>query len=221
MKRTAPGVAAVVSLLLLGVTSCGNHTGTSAGTLQTPAAKKSALAGSADKVSPKGTMAGLAVLPRGYVDDTQNTTGPFTATAFLNSWSAEPAIDRALLLNASFVEGYRVTRLSPDKKKRFTLQLFKTGSVAKARNLQQGFWGQDTHERSFGVPGALSDAQVQYDGGAGQNVAIAEVSFVVGALVAELSVRETGALGTNLEPDTHLLTNLAKQQRARLTATSS
>ena len=52
-------------------------------------------------------------------------------------------------------------------------------------------------------------------------MAIAEVSFVVGALVAELSVRETGALGTNLEPDTSLLTSLAKQQRARLTATSS
>ena len=221
MKRTAPGVAAAVSLLLLGVTACGNGTGASDGTLQTPAAKKSALAGSADKTSPKGSLAGLAVLPRGYIADTQNSTGPFTATAFLNSWSAEPATDRALLLNASFVEGYRATRLSPDKKKRFTLQLFKAGSAAKAKTLQQGFWNQNTHERSFGVPGALSDAQVQYDGGAGQNLAVAEVSFVVGALVAELSVRETGALGTNLEPDTDLLTSLAKQQRARLTATSS
>ena len=38
---------------------------------------------------------------------------------------------------------------------------------------------------------------------------------------AELSVQQTGALGTNLQPDTDLLTSLAKQQRARLTATSS
>ena len=161
------------------------------------------------------------MLPRGYVDDTQNTTGPFTATAFLASWSAEPATDRALLLNAAFTEGYRATRLSPDKKKRFTLQLFKTGSAAKARVLQGGFWTQETHERSFDVPDALSDARVAYDGGLDQSVAIAEVSFVVGALVAELSVQQTGALGTDLRPDTGLLTSLAKEQRARLTATSS
>ncbi|HET6988917.1 MAG TPA: hypothetical protein VFI00_19985 [Kribbella sp.] len=215
MTRTAPAVAALVTALLLGVTACKNDTGA----LQPPSAKKSSLAAPADK-KPKTTLAGLAVLPPGYVDDTQNATGPFTATAFLNNWSAEPATDRALLLNAAFVEGYRATRLSPDKKKRYTLQLFKTGSPAKARALQRGFWSQETHERSFDVPDALSDARVAVDGGANQSVAVAEVSLVVGALVAELSVQQNGALGTNLQPDTGLLTNLAKQQRVRLTATS-
>lgn len=219
MTRTAPGVAAVVAALLLGVTACGNDAGASVGSLQPPAAKKSHSA-PADK-KPKGSLAGLVVLPRGYVDDTQNTTGPFTASAFLGNWSAEPATDRALLLNAAFVEGYRTTGLSPDKKKRFTLQLFKAGSAAKARALQRGFWSQETHERSFGVPEALSDAGVEYDGGANQSVATAEVSLVVGTLVAELSVRQTGALGTDLQPDTALLSTLAKQQRARLTPTSS
>lgn len=220
VTRTAPAVAAVVTTLLLGVTACGNDSGAGVSSLQTPQAKNSALAAPADKAK-KSTLAGLAVLPRGYVADTRNGTGPFTATAYLNSWSADPATDRALLLNASFVEGYRATRLSPDKKKRFTLQLFKAGTAAKARTLQQGFWNQDTHERSFDVPDALSDASVQTDGGANQSVAIAQVSIVVGALVAELTIQENGALGTNLKPDTGLLTTLAKQQRARLTATSS
>jgi hypothetical protein len=220
VTRTAPAVAAVVTTVLLAVTACGTDSDDGVNSLQTPAPKTSALAAPADKAK-KGTLAGLAVLPRGYVADTHNSTGPFTATAYLNSWSADPATDRALLLNASFVEGYRTTRLSPDKKKRFTLQLFKAGSAAKAKTLQQGFWNQDTHERSFDVPEALSDASVQYDGGANQSVAVAQVSIVVGALVAELSVQENGALGTNLKPDTALLTTLAKQQRARLTSTKS
>ncbi len=220
MTRTAPAVAAVVTTLLLGVTACSSDSGAGVSSLQTPSPKSSALAAPADKAK-KSTLAGLAVLPRGYIADPQNSTGPFTATAFLNSWSADPATDRALLLNASFVEGYRATRLSPDKKKRYTVQLFKTGSAAKAGALQQGFWSQETHERSFDVPHALSDARVAFDGGANQSVAVAEVSIVVGALVAQLSVQQNGALGTNLQPDTGLLTNLAKQQRASLTAKST
>jgi len=219
VKRTAPGVAAVVTALLLGVTGCGNDAGASTGTLQTPSATK-APAGARDKAT-KNTLAGLVVLPRGYVGDPRGTTGAFTATTFLGSWSADPALDRALLLNAGFVEGYRASRLSPDKKKQFTVQLFKAASPAKAKALQQGFWSQDTHERGFDVPNALSDARVQYDGGTGQSEAVAEVSFVVGALVAELTIRQTGALGTDPRPDTALLKTLAAQQKARLTTRSS
>jgi hypothetical protein len=220
VKRTAPGVAVVVTALLLAMTACGNEDGTSAGAAQSPAAKHSALTGPGQKAA-KGTLAGLAVLPRGYVADPRNTTGPFTATAFLNTWSADPALDRALLLNASFVEGYRATRLSPDMKKRYTLQLFKTGSASKATVLQKGLWSQDTHDHPFSLPGALSDARVEYDGGAAQSAAVAEVSLAVGPMVIEISVREVGAVGSNLTPDTALVTALAKEQRTRLTATSS
>ena len=219
MTRTAPGVAAVVTALLLGVTGCGSDAGASTGTLQTPSATK-APAGVRDTAA-KTTLAGLVVLPRGYIADPRSSSGAFTATAFLGNWSADPAVDRALLLNAGFVEGYRASRLSPDKKKQFTVQLFKAASPAKARGLQQGFWNQDTHEQGFGVPNALSDARVQYDGGTGQSEAVAEVSFVVGSLVAELTVREIGALDTNPRPDTALLKTLATQQKARLTSTSS
>ena len=218
-RSQAVGAALVVTALLLSVTACGNEDNTSATAAETPAAKHS-LSGPAQKA--KGSLVGLAVLPRGYIADPRaNTTGPFTATGFLNTWSADPALDRALLLNASFVEGYRASRLSPDKKKRFTLQLFKTGSAGKAVVLQKGFWNQDNHEHPFNVPGALSDARVEFDGGTSQSTAIAEASFAVGPMVVEISVREVGDLGSDLTPDTALVTALVKQQRARLTATSS
>jgi hypothetical protein len=203
--------------LLLGVTACGSEDGASASAAPTPAAKHSALSGSAAKT----TLAALVALPRGYVADRQNTTGPFTATAYLNTWSADPALDRALLLNASFAEGYRATRLSPDKKKRYTVQLFKTGSAAKAKALQKGLWAQDVHDHPFTIPDALSDARVEYDGGTDQSVAVAEASLAVGLVVVELTIRETGALGTNLTPDTALITAMVKEQRTRLTTTSS
>ena len=161
------------------------------------------------------------MLPRGYVADPRNASGPFTATAYLNTWSADPALDRALLLNASFVEGYRATRLSADRKKRYTVQLFKTGSAAKAKALQKGLWTQGTHDHPFMVPYALSDARVDYDGSTDQSVAVAEASLAIGPVVVQLTVRETGALGTSLTPDTTLITTLAEQQHTRLTATSN
>jgi hypothetical protein len=207
----------VVTALLLGVTGCGSDAGASVGTLQTPSATKAPARDNAAK----STLAGLVVLPRGYVADPRSASGAFTATTYLGNWSADPALDRALLLNAGFVEGYRASRLSPDRKKRFTVQLFKAATPAKAKTLQEGFWSQDTHERSFGVPNALSDARVEYDGGTGQSEAVAQVSFVVGTLVAELTIRQTGALGTDPRPDTTLLKTLATQQRSRLTTTSN
>ncbi|MER7244188.1 hypothetical protein [Kribbella sp. NPDC000426] len=218
-RSQAVGAAVVVAAALLTVSACGSENGASATAAETPAAKHS-LSGTAQKE--KGSLAGLAVLPRGYLADPRaNATGPFTATGFLNTWSADPALDRALLLNATFAEGYRASRLSPDNKKRFTLQLFKTGSAAKAAALQKGFWSQDTHDNPFNFPGGLSDARVEFDGGTSQSTAVAEVSLAVGPMVVEISVREVGAPGSNLTPDTALVTSLAKEQRARLTATSS
>ncbi|MEV0795884.1 hypothetical protein [Kribbella sp. NPDC050459] len=220
MRRNASGVAVVVTAVLLGVTACGSEDGASASAAQTPAAKHSALSGSAGKTA-KSTLASLAALPRGYVADARNAPGPFTATAYLSTWSADPALDRALLLNASFVEGYRASRLSPDKKKRYTVQLFKTGSAAKAKALQQGLWNQDVHDHPFTIPNALSDARIEYDGSTDQSIAIAEASLAVGAVVVELTVRESGALGTSLTPDTALITAMTKEQHTRLTATTS
>jgi hypothetical protein len=101
------------------------------------------------------------------------------------------------------------------------VQLFKTGSAAKAKTLQKGLWSQDTHDHPFTIPNALSDASVEYDGSTDQSVAVAEASIAVGPIVVELTVREASALGTELTPDTALITALAKEQHTRLTATSS
>jgi hypothetical protein len=130
-----------------------------------------------------------------------------------------PAVDRALLLNASFTEGYQVFRVSPDRRKRFTLELFKTGSKAKAVDLQQGFWKQDVHSRKFavpGVPGALTDARVEVVGSSDQMEAVAQTSFVVGTLVAELTIRESGTVQNAPTPDTALIATLTRQQKDRL-----
>jgi hypothetical protein len=131
-----------------------------------------------------------------------------------------PPEDKALLLNANFKEGYHAFRTSPDRRERLTVLLFKTGSNGKADVLQQGFWGQDGHSTKFavpGVPGALSDAKLAVTGDPGRSAATAEVSFVVGDVVAEISVRELGQTGSNLIPDTAVVASLAKQQKDRLT----
>ena len=135
MKRTAPAVATVATALMLGVTGCGQDAGASTGALQTPSATEAPAA--TQHQAPKSTLAGLVVLPRGYVADPRHTAGPFTANTYLRNWSADPAVDRALLLNAGFVEGYRASRLSPDKKKRFTVQFFKAATPAKAKTLHR------------------------------------------------------------------------------------
>jgi hypothetical protein len=84
-----------------------------------------------------------------------------------------------------------------------------------------GLWNQDVHDHPFTIPNALSDASIEYDGSTDQSVALAEASLAVGPIVVELTVRETGALGTHLTPDTTLITALAKEQHTRLTTTSS
>lgn len=200
-----------MTALLLGLTGCGSDAGAAVRPAEVPK----------PSVAPvKSPLAGLAVLPRGYIADPKSAPGPFTATSFLAEHSADPALDRALLLNAGFVEGYRASRLSPDKKQRYVVQLFKAATPAKAKTLQEGRWYQTARKHPFRVPGALSDTQSGYDGSHGRNEAVAEASFVVGSLVAELSVHGSAPLGTDVRPDTALITALAAQQQARLTSKS-
>ena len=224
MRRHAPGVAAVLYVGVLGVgvlglTGCGSNAG--ATTTQVQAAPAAPTA--APKAVPSSSLAPLVVVPSGYLKSTaadpEQLSGPFTAELYLDTLSPLPAVDRALLLNASFTEGYQVFRVSPDRRKRFTLELFKTGSKAKAADLQQGFWKQDVHSRKFavrGVPGVLTDARVEVVGSSDQMEAVAQTSFVVGTLVAELTIRESGTLQNTPAPDTALIATLTKQQKDRL-----
>ena len=224
MRRALLGVIAVLlpAVLLAG---CGKDTGTAIGTGN----GTSDGSGTAKSLPPATTtaptgLAALVVLPTGFLapesSDPREVSGPFDSSSYLATLSSVPPEDKALLLNASFKEGYHAFRTSPDRRKRLTVQLFKTGSKAKAVVLQQGFWDQDDHSTKFavpGVPGALSDAKLAVTGDPGQSAASAEVSFVVGDLIAEISVRELGKTGSNLVPDTALVASLAKQQKDRLT----
>jgi hypothetical protein len=215
----------VVTTVLLGstaLTGCSSDAGAS-----TSGTRAATAAASSSKSEPASALAALIVVPAGYVQaaapDANQLTGPFDAETYLGGISSAPPEDRALLLNATFTEGYQAYRVSADKKKRFTVQLFKTGSQAKARYLLNGFWMQDNHSRSFAIPGvpdALTDGRVVVSAAAGRSEAVAEASFVVGTLVAEISVRETGDVTADLTPDTALITSIAKQQKAQLTRSS-
>ncbi len=209
VKRSA---AAVVTALLLGLTGCGSDAG---------AAVRPADATAPTAAIEQSPYAGLVVLPRGFVTDPKYTSGPFGTESFLANYSAEPAIDRALLLNSGFIDGYRASRLSADKKQRYVIQLFKASTPAKAKALANGFWRQEPRDKPFRVPGALSNAQATYDAATEKTEAVAEATIVVGTMVAQLSVRQSAPLGTSIRPNTALITDLAAQQRARLTSTSS
>jgi hypothetical protein len=226
VRRAAPSVAAVVTTVLLGSTAlsgCSSDAGAAISPGQEAVASP-AQAGQPATAKPASSLAGLIVVPAEFAKaaapDPDQVTGPFDAESYLGTLSSTPPEDRALLLNATFTQGYQAYRISADKKKRFTVQLFKTGSTAKARGLQQGFWLQDNHSRPFavpGVPGAMTDARVEVSASAGRSEAIAEASFVVGALVTRISVRQTGDLTADLVPDTTLVASIAKRQRERLT----
>ncbi|MEV6413331.1 hypothetical protein [Kribbella sp. NPDC051718] len=224
MRRVAPGVAAVVCAGLVFLTGCGNDAGASTAPVggNEPSAPADAAAPAA-----VGGLAGLAVVPDGFQKgapgESAQLTGPFTRQSFVDTLSASPAEDLALLLNAGCKEGYQTFRSSTDRRKRVTVQLFKAGSPAKARDLQKGFWAQDEHTKPFavpGVPGALTDAQTGVVGVTGQLEAVAEASITVGSIVAEITVSQSGTLEKTPVPDVKLASTMVKLQYKRLTTKS-
>lgn len=160
---------------------------------------------------------------KGSSDDPRQVTGPFTRQTFVDNLSGSPAEDLALLINAGCKDGYQTFRLSPDRGKQVTVQLFKASSKAKAVDLQQGFWSQDEHSKQFAVPGvpeALTDARTEVAGVTGRIEAVAVASITVGAMVAEVTVSQTGTLEKTPAPDIKLATTMIKLQKARLTTKS-
>jgi hypothetical protein len=221
VRRVASGVAAAVCVGLVVLTGCGNDAGAS--TTPVGAGMPSTRAAPAAV----GGLAGLAVVPDGFVKGTSGepaqTTGPFTRQSFVDTLSASPAEDLALLLNAGCKAGYQTFRLSQDRRKRVTVRLFKAASAAKARDLQKGFWSQDEHGKPFAVPGvpaALTDAQTGVVGVTGQVEAVAEASITVRAMVAEVTVSQSGTLEKTPVPDTKLATTMLELQYQRLTSKS-
>ncbi|WP_328334383.1 hypothetical protein OHA70_19020 [Kribbella sp. NBC_00382] len=225
MRRVAPGVAAVVCVGLVVLTGCGNDAGAS--TAPVGANQPADAAAGAPAPAAVSGLAGLAVVPDGFLKgapgEPSQETGPFTRQSFVDTLSASPAEDLALLLNAGCKEGYQTFRSSQDRRKRVTVQLFKAATAAKARDLQKGFWAQDEHTKPFvvpGVKGALTDAQTGVIGVTGQIEAVAEASITVGALVAEVTVSQSGTLEKTPVPDVKLATTMLQLQYKRLTTKS-
>lgn len=224
VRRVAPGVAALVCAGLAVVSGCGSDAGAGIAPVGVNTSPANAVAPAPVAAS---RLAGLAVVPGGFLKgnpgEVTQLTGPFTRQAFVDSLSASPGEDLALLLNAGCKEGYQLFRLSPDRSKRVTVQLFKTASKAKAQDLQKGFWNQDEHSKPFavkGLPTALTDARTQVGGVTGQFEAIAAASITVGSVVAEITVSQTGTLENTPVPDTKLASTLLRSQHTRLTTNS-
>ncbi|GAA1529387.1 hypothetical protein [Kribbella lupini] len=222
MRRTAPGVTVLVVCALLALPGCaGGDAG--AATTRTADSAAAPAAPSAQPVAPKSALAGLIVVPNGYGPDARELSGPFTLQSFLGTISGVPAEDRALLLNASFKEGYQAVRLSPDREKQYTIRLFRTGSKRKAQDLRAGFWSQDIFSGNYSVPGVpdiRTGRRVGPNGVPDEIEAIAQAAFVTGNLLAQITVRQSGPITGNLQPDTKLATALAQQQYKRLTTKS-
>ncbi|MEV6282512.1 hypothetical protein [Kribbella sp. NPDC051770] len=225
MRRTAPGVAVLVVCAVLALPGCA---GGDAGAVTAEAGSNNAAAPPAPSApptpaAPKSALAGLIVVPGGYGADGREPSGPFTLPSFVATISGVPAEDRALLLNASFTDGYQAVRVSPDRQKQYTIRLFRTGSKRKAQDLRTGFWSQETFTAKFsvaGVPDIRTGRRVGPNGVPDEAEAVAQASFVTGNLLAQITVRQTGPITGNLQPDTTLVSTLAKQQYKRLTTKS-
>lgn len=218
MRRTAPGVTVLVVCALLALPGCA---GGDAGAVTTGAANNAAAPAAPAPTTPKSALAALIVVPDGYGPDEREVSGPFTLQSFLGTISGVPAEDRALLLNASFKDGYQAVRISPDREKQYTIRLFRTGSKRKAQDLRAGFWSQETFSGSFSVPGVPEIRTGRWIGPNGvpdESEAVAQATFVTGNLLAQITVRQTGPITGDLQPDTTLVTALAQQEYKRLTS---
>ena len=171
-------------------------------------------------------LATLVVTPTGFDSPPARTnrekSGSFDIRAFVEDYSAAPHEDRALLMNADFTDGYYAFSASPDRQTQVTLYLFQAGTSAKAATLEQGLWAEGNHGIQFavpGVPGAKSGAKVMVAATTGRTIATADVSFVVGKVVARIGVRHQFADDARQPvPDTGLAADLARQQHLRLAA---
>jgi hypothetical protein len=210
-------VTVLVACALLTLPGCaGGDAG--AATSSTP---KGVASSAPAATAPKSALAGLIVVPDRYGPDPRELSGAFTLQSFLGTISSVPAEDRALLLNADFAEGYQAARISPDRKKQYTVRLFRTGSKRKAEDLRAGFWRQESFTSEYAVPkvpGVLTGRRTAPTGQPDESEAVAQASFVAGTMLAQITVRQTGPIGSNLQPDTKLATILAQQQYKRLTA---
>ncbi|MFC0627336.1 hypothetical protein [Kribbella deserti] len=174
--------------------------------------------------APASKLAALVVTPSGFRSPAgrtaRETSGPLDSQTFVDQHSTSPYRDRALLLNADFTEGYYANRVSADGRTTARTYLFRAGTPAKARVLQQGFWADSNHGtplRVPGVPGVQTGTKVEVSAANGRTYAVLETTFSVGRTVVQVLVRRRLTEGEqSLAPNTHPAVTLTQDQYRRL-----
>ncbi|GAA1619393.1 hypothetical protein GCM10009789_86420 [Kribbella sancticallisti] len=140
--------------------------------------------------------------------------GPFGVERFVSKLSGTPKEDRQLLARTGFVQGYVSIRMSSDDR-RLVVYLYRFRSHAGATALQKGFWGQYEHGDTFTVRGisrTWTDSGLKKVSSPTRYSATANVNFVVGNLLAQVTVTESSKTIDGLRPDTRLAATIAKLQ---------
>jgi hypothetical protein len=147
--------------------------------------------------------------------------GPFDVERFAAMLSGTPKEDRQLFARHGFVRGHVSIRMSSDER-RLVVYLYRFRTHDGAVALQKAFWGQYEHGDKFTVEGI---SRTWTDAGLKKNStrysATANVNFVVGKVLAQVTVTESNNTGAGLRPDTRLAADIAKLQHDLLLKAAS
>jgi hypothetical protein len=144
--------------------------------------------------------------------------GPFGVERFVSKLSGTPKEDRKLLAQTGFVQGYVSIRMSSDDR-RLVVYLYRFRTSKGAVELQNRFWDQYKHGDTFtvrGIPRTWTDAGLWKKSSPTRYSATANANFVVGNILAQVTVSESGATSAGLRPDTRLAATIAKLQQELL-----
>jgi len=146
--------------------------------------------------------------------------GPFDVERFVSKLSGTPQEDRQLLARTGFVRGYVSIRMSSDDR-RLVVYLYRFRSHEGAVTLQNRFWGQYEHGDTFTVPGisrTWTDSGLTKKSSPTRFTAGANVNFVVGNVLAQVTVTESSQTIDGLRPHTRLATAISNLQHDLLKA---
>jgi hypothetical protein len=141
--------------------------------------------------------------------------GAFDVERFVSKLSGTPQEDRQLLARTGFVRGYVSIRMSSDDR-RLVVYLYRFRSHEGAVTLQNRFWGQYEHGDTFTVRGisrTWTDSGLKKKSSPTLFTAGANVNFVVGNVLAQVTVTESSQTIDGLRPDTRLAAAISNLQQ--------
>lgn len=144
----------------------------------------------------------------------QQRIGPFDVERFVSKLSGTPKEDRRLLAQTGFVQGYVSIRMSSDDR-RLVVYLYRFRTHKGAVALQNSFWGQYEHGDTFtvrGVPRTWTDSGLKKKSSPTLFTATANADFVVGNVLAQVTVTESSKTTDGLRPDTRLAATISNLQ---------